>query len=97
MYVRHEGKVDAAKKAWCNFLIREHFIDESVELSQSQLLKASPVRTLKIGRPPVAPTQLSARQDLFSVKEEGTKKKPKVVDLCAKTTDRKLSDFFGSK
>jgi hypothetical protein len=95
LYVRHESKVEAAKKAWDNFLIREHFVDFSVESSQSQLLKASPARSLKTGRPPVAPTISSSRQELFPSKDEGTKKKAK-VDLV-KSGDMKLTAFFASK
>ena len=94
--MRHESKVEAAKKAWDNFLIREHFIDFSVETSQSQLLKASPARSLKTGRPPVAPTMSSSRQELFPSKDEGSKKKAK-VDLVAKAGDKKLTAFFASK
>lgn len=96
LYVRHESQVEAAKKAWDNFLIREHFIDFSAESSQSQLLKASPARTLKTGRPPMPPTVSSSRQELFPSKEEGTKKKPK-VDLAAKSNDVKLTAFFAAK
>ena len=96
MYVRHEWQIDAAKKAWDNFLIREHFMDCSDASSQSQLMKASPARILKAGRPPVAPPLASSRQELFPIKEEGTKKKAK-IDLVAKGGERKLSDFFGAK
>jgi hypothetical protein len=96
LYVRHEWQIDAAKKAWDNFLIREHFMDSSDASSQSQLMKASPARITKTGRPPVAPPLASSRQELFPIKEEGTKKKPK-IDLVAKSGERKLSDFFGAK
>jgi hypothetical protein len=93
LYVKHESQAEAARRAWDNFLIREHFVDSSSEVSQSQLLKASPARMLKTGRPPVAPPLSSARLELFPVKEEAAKKKPK-VDLAAKSGDKKLTDFF---
>jgi hypothetical protein len=99
LYVRHESKVEAAKKAWDNFLVREHFVEFSVESTQSQLLKASPARAIKAGRPPVAPAAAVAgtRLELFPIWEEGTKKKPK-VDLVAKSAgDTKLTAFFTAK
>jgi hypothetical protein len=93
LYVKHEAQAEAARRAWDNFLIREHFIDSSAEFSQSQLLKASPARTLKTGRPPVAPPLSGTRLELFPVKEEAAKKKTK-LDLVAKSGDKKLTDFF---
>ncbi len=93
LYVKHESQVEAARKAWDNFLTREHFVDASAESSQSQLLKASPARSIKSGRPPTAPPLASSRLELFPVKEEGARKKPK-VDLVSKAGDKKLTDFF---
>ncbi len=91
--MKHESQAEAARRAWDNFLIREHFVDPAAELSQSQLLKASPARAPKTGRPPIAPSLSSSRLELFPVKEEAAKKKHK-VDLVLKCGDKKLTDFF---
>jgi hypothetical protein len=88
--------MEAAKLAWDSFLLREHYVDPTAESSQTQLLKASPARPPKAGRPPVAPTLSSTRGDLFQAKEDAAKKKAK-VDLVANPKALTLDSFFGSK
>ena len=95
LYVRDASKIEAARLAWDSFLLRERFVDPCAESSsQSQLLKASPARPPKVGRPPVAPALSSVRELLHS-KDDATKKKPK-VDLLASTSQRNLESFFGA-